>query len=75
MQNESGIKTPTCILGSDVQDFANEGIQRALVARQKAMELTVEELDSVGGGLPIKNDPILVGFAPLGGKLVPPPLR
>jgi hypothetical protein len=74
MQNESGIKTPTCILGSDVQDFANEGIERALAARQKAMELTPEELDSVGGGLSIKI-PILVGFAPLGGKLVPPPFR
>jgi hypothetical protein len=74
MKNASRSKAPLCILEKDVQDFANEGIERALAARQKAMELTPEELDSVGGGLSIKI-PILVGFAPLGGKLVPPPFR
>jgi hypothetical protein len=74
MQNESGIKSPTCILGSDIQDFANQGIERALAARQKALELTPEELDSVGGGLAISRPIVAGGIIGIDPIIIKPPV-
>jgi hypothetical protein len=64
MKNASRSKAPLCILEKDIQNFASEGIERALAARQKALELTPEELDSVGGGLAISR-PIVAGRIPI----------
>lgn len=60
----AGREKPVCIQAGDIAALAQQGVDRALAARQAMTELSAQQAEEVGGGL-YRPGPIIAGGFPV----------